>query len=429
VAKHYDFIRLEGSPHDVGAAFGRANAKAVRDDVKRFFKEAKDQEGFTARQLVKAGESYAALAGRYAPHWLEEADGLAKAAGVDTERYLTYQGAKYRGINRPECFTWYTPPAWNRGKVGLFHKNRDNKHRVQSAYVKAVTVPGKRVYRFMASGDTMDMGTMFGVNERGLAIAADTGETDPNSLWHGMMNTDTMRLMLERAGDVDQALVLLERLQAARVCAGGNLATNWLFADARGRSPRVNQFVNKLILKRGGRSCLMMRDADPRGKLVRAEMTKGKGRLTAVTMNCLARRKPVLHDTNCSSFTAAVPERQCGMFTCAWFGVAHAAATVYVPLYMGVSATPAGLVNGTLSWLSMAASDGRPLKARLRRVGLDLLALEEDMEQQREVLEAHARRVYRAKGRAAAVEILTQGCLRFARQAERVLRLLQYVNQ
>ncbi|MEA3365475.1 MAG: C45 family autoproteolytic acyltransferase/hydrolase, partial [Candidatus Hydrogenedentes bacterium] len=367
-------ISLEGSPRDVGAAFGNANAEDIRDDVKRFFKEAKEHEGFTARQLTRSGKSYAALIERYAPHWLEEAEGLARAAGVDAERYITCQGAKYRGINRPECFTWYTPPAWNRDKVGLFHKNRDNKRRTQCAYVKAVKVPGKRTYRFMAGGDTMAMGTMFGVNERGLAIAADTGEPDPHPLWHGMMNTDTMRLMLERCGDMDEVLAFLKRLQADRVCAGGKLATNWMFADARGRSLRVNQFVKRLVVKRGGRSCLVMRDADPRGEIVSDEMRKRKGNLTAMDMNRLARRKPVLHKTNCSSFTAAIPERQCGMFTCAWFAVAHAAETVYVPLYMGVSATPSMLVNGKLSNLSMAATIGKSLGVPAGKAGVDSVA-------------------------------------------------------
>jgi len=417
-------ISLEGSPRDVGAAFGNANADDIRDDVKRFFKEGKEHEGFTARQLTRSGKSYAALIERYAPHWLEEAEGLARAAGVDAERYITYQGAKYRGINRPECFTWYSPPGWNRDKVGLFHKNRDNKARPQCAYVKAVKVPGKRIYRFMAGGDTMDMGTMFGVNERGLAIAADTGEPDPHPLWHGMMNTDTMRLMLERCGDGDEALAFLKELQADRVCAGGRLATNWMFADARGRSVRVNQFVKRLVVKRGGRSCLVMREADPRGEIVRSRLLRLKGNLTAVTMSWLSRFTPVLDDTNCSSFTAAIPERQYGMFTYAWFAVAHAVQTVYVPLYMGVSATPALLVDGGLSRLSMAASRGKPLYVHPGHMLVDPNAFEQDMEADRLILEAHARKVYRSEGRAAAAEVLTQGCLRFAHRARRFLALL-----
>ena len=421
-------ISLEGSPREAGAAFGSANAGDIRDDVKRFFKEAKEHEGFTARRLTKFGKAYAALVERYAPHWLEEAEGLARAAGVDTERYITYQGAKYRGINRPECFTWYTPPSWNRDKVGLFHKNRDNKARPQCAYVKALNVPGTRIHRFMASGDTMDMGTMFGVNERGLAIAADTGEPDPHPLWRGMMNTDTMRLMLEQCRDVDEALAFLKQLQVDGVCAGGKLATNWMFADARGRSLRVNQFVKCLVVKRGGRSGLVMRDADPRGEIVRDEMRKRKGHLTARDMNRLARCNPVLQETNCSSFTAVIPERHCGMFTCAWFAVAHAAQTVYVPLYMGVSATPALLANGGLSRLSMAASGGKALDVHPAHLLVDPNAFEHDMEADRVILEAHAQKVYRSEGRAAAAEVLTQGCLRFAERARQLLALMSGIH-
>lgn len=418
-------IRLEGTPRDVGKAFGRANADDIRDDVQRFFQEVRDLEGINARQLVKAGRAYVTLVERYAPYWLEEAEALARAAGVDPDGYITYQGGKYRGINRPECFTWYAPPDWCAGNLGLFHKNRDNKRRTQCAYVKAVEVPGKSLYRFLASGDTMDMGTMFGVNERGLAIAADTGEPDPQPLWQGMMNTDTMRLMLEQCGDVEDALTLLMNLQSDGVCAGGKLATNWMFADARGASLRAGQFVQRMDVKRGEGSCLVMRDADPRGERVRDELMRGRGQLTALTMNRLARQKPVLNDTNCSSFTAIIPSSQNDMFTCAYVAVAHAAETLYVPLYLGVSATPAMLVDGSLSRRSAGASSGQPLTARASSAGIDLAAFEEERERERQELDARARSVYQSGGREAVAEVLTHGCAGFAQKALDVLTALE----
>lgn len=407
-------IRLDGPARDVGAAFGEANAAEIREDVDRFFTEARDKEGLAARALVAAGAGYIALVERYAPHWLDEADALARAAGVEPERYLTYQGGKYRGINRPECFTWYAPPDWCMNGVGLFHKNRDNKRRTQCAYVKGVHVPGKRIYRFLASGDTMDMGTMFGVNERGLAIAADTGAADPEPRWRGMMNTDTMRLMLEHCSDVDEALAFLEELQADGVCAGGPLATNWMFADARGESLRVYQFVRRLELQRGGDSCLVMRDADARGDLVRGELTRERGRLTPLTMNALARRAPVLDNSNCSSFTALIPARQNDVFTCAYVAVSRAVETLCVPLYVGAAATPSCLVDGSLSRLSARASRGASLEARAAAAGMDLAAFEAHLETERQALEAHARSTYHVLGRDAVVQELTKGCLTFA---------------
>jgi len=422
---HSSLISLEGPPRDIGTAFGRANAEDIREDVARFFTEARETEGFTEEQLLAAGKGYAALIERYAPHWLDEADALAQAASVDANRYITYQGGKYRGINRPQCFTWYAPPDWCGGSAGLFHKNRDNKRRPQCAYVKAVKVAGKRLYRFLASGDTMDMGTMFGVNERGLAIAADTGAADPHPRWQGMMNTDTMRLMLEQCSDVDEALAFLQQLQSDGVCAGGHLATNWMFADARGESLRVYQFVQRLDMKRSEGSCLVMRDADPRCELVRGELTRERGRLTPFTMNRLARQKPVLHETNCSSFSAVIPASQNDVFTCAYVAVSHAADTVYVPLYLGVTATPAVLVNGSLSRLSATASGGDGLETRARASGVDVGAFEARMEADRQELEVQARSVYHSHGRDAAAETLTQGCLGFARQAYDMLTAVE----
>ena len=420
-----EMICLDGSPRQVGRAFGRVNARSAAADVKRFYRSLRTEEKIPVQRVMKEGKCYLRLVRRYAPHWLNEARALAQAAGVDAERYIIYQGAKYRGINRGECFTYYSAPNVNAGKVTLFHKNRDNRARPQCAYVKGVRVAGRRIYRFMANADTMDMGTMMALNEKGLAVAADTGGPDPHPRWRGMMNPEVMRVILERAADVDEGLEILREFHRDKTYAGGKIATNWMLADHRGKGLRVHQTHERLVLKRSARDFMVMRDADARGRLVKRVLSRNRGKITWGLLNQLSRRRPVLQDTNVSAFTAVIPDRQIDLFGWANFAVSNAGTTLYVPLYMGVTATPRVLVDGTLFALSNKQPYGRDLFAKSEKRKVDMEQLEEDMDADRACMEQAARLALRREGRRAARLVLTDGCLRLAGRAERILRLLR----
>ncbi|MBN1344902.1 MAG: hypothetical protein JXQ73_19565 [Phycisphaerae bacterium] len=393
-------VCLEGSPRSVGKAFGQANAATIRAQVQGFRGQGKQRD-----DALRATEQYRSLVERLAPHWLEEAAGLAGAAGVGAEEYLAYQGAKYRGINRGDCFTYFSAPRHNFGGVTLFHKNRDNKDRPQAAYVKGIKVPGRSILRFAATGDTSDMGTMMGLNEKGLAAAADTGAPDPNPRFRGMMNPDTMRLILEQASDVDEAYRMLEQQNAERIYAGGKIATNWMFADARGRAMRVVQCHESLEKTSDEEGLLVMRPRDARGHLVLDRLGSAKGEITPQLMNSLSRTPPVLHKTNISAMTAVIPPWQTGLFGYAQFAVFAAGRTLYVPIYVGVTATPRVLLDGTLYGLSTVQAEG---------FGLASEAFEANLDAERARIEVRARAAFEKSGSEAARGILTEGSLDLA---------------
>ena len=400
-------VRLQGSPAEVGKAFGGANAADIRAEVDKFF-------GDRARRdaMIRATDHYRSLVKRLAPHWLEEAIALAAAAGVDADEYIAYQGAKYRGINRGDCFTYFSAPRHNFGGVTLFHKNRDNRNRPQSAYVKHVRVSGRTVFRFAATGDTSDMGTMMGVNEKGLAAAADTGAPDPNPRSRGMMNPDTMRLILEQASTVAEAHEMLERQNAEKIYAGGKIATNWMFADAAGRAAQITQFHESLRVRTDTDGLLVMRAKDRRGKLVMSTLAPEKRRITPQLMNRLSRTKPVLNKTNISAMTAVIPKTLVGVFGYAMFAVFRAGQTVYVPIYLGATATPRVLMDGTLYRRSTTQPDG---------FGEGASDFEADLESDRARIEAAARAALARSGTAAARRELTEGCRRMAARAAKYL--------
>ncbi len=405
--KDEGLISLEGSPAEVGRAFGSANASDVKGEVDEFFGDRSRRDA-----ILRATAHYRSLVKRLAPHWLEEAAALAGAAGVNADEYLAYQGAKYRGINRGDCFTYFSAPKHNFGDVTLFHKNRDNRNRPQAAYVKGVKVSGRPLYRFAATGDTSDMGTMMGVNEKGLAAAADTGESDPDPRFRGMMNPDTMRHILELASDVAQACELLEQHNAERIYAGGKIATNWMFADASGRALRVIQCHESLRKTPDEDGLLVMRDRDPRGKFVLKTLRSAAGRITPQLLNQLSRTPPILHETNISAMTAVIPRWQVDVFGYAQFCVFRAGQTVYVPVYLGSTATPRVLMDGTLYCKSTGQAEGFGLAAK---------DFEAELEAERSRTETLARAALEKKGVRTARQILTDGALAIATRASEYL--------
>ena len=401
-----DLVRLDGPPAEVGRAFGEMNAADIRGGVEAFFSEM-DRDS-----ALRATAAYRAIVQRLAPHWVEEAEALAGAAGVGAEEYLAFQGAKYRGINRGECFTWFSAAGRRRGGATLFHKNRDNRDRPQCAYVKGLTVPRGTVHRFAATADTSDMGTMMGLNEKGLAAAADTGARDPDPRFAGMMNPDLMRLILEQASDVDEAAAMLREFNAERIYAGGGIGTNWMFADVSGRALRVNHFHESLVETRDENGLLAML-AEARGELALNTLAEAEGETTAHTMNRLSRTPPILSDGNISAMTAVIPDSRTDVFGYAWFAPFHAGRTVYVPLYLGVAATPRALADGTLYRLSKQLPPG---------VGAAAEPFEEELDAERAGAEAAARAALRKSGPEACRQALTSACLRLARRAEDYLR-------
>ena len=420
-------VCLEGSPEQVGRIFGRTNAPDIRREVEQFYATVETEEGIKRDELLHAGETYRRLVEQYAPHWLKEAQAAAQAAGVDPDEFLTYQGAKYRAINRPECFTYFSAPPHTADNVTLFHKNRDNVQRPQSAYVKGIQVSSGAIYRFLAIGDTPDLGTMMGVNEKGLAVAADTGYDEPHPRLQGMMNTDLMRIIFERAADVDEAVAWLEEFHAHQTYAGGSkVGTNWMFADARGKAIRVYQYHQKeMVVTRDEEGLMVMRDEDKRGIFVLKTLRVHQGKITAALHNRLSRTEPVLSSNNASALTAVISPDHPELFTYAHVALYRAANTFYVPLYLGVTATPKVLVDGLLSRLSMSDCFAEGLFSEGKARDPEVSRFEESLEEERANIEVSARRALEIQGEEAARKILTEGCLRLAEQTRQQMELLQ----
>jgi hypothetical protein len=266
---------------------------------------------------------------------------------------------------------------------------------------------------------------MMGVNEKGLAAAADTGYEGPHPRQRGMMNPDLMRIILERADDVDEALSWLEEFHAKQVYAGGKkVGTNWMFADAKGRAIRVYQFHEKeMVVTRDEEGLMVMRDEDNRGILILKTLRAHRGRITADLHHHLSRTEPVLHAKNASALTAVIPPDHVELFTYTHVASYRTANTFYVPLYLGVTATPKVLVDGSLSRLSMSDCFAEGLFSEGEARSSDIRKFEESLEEERANFDASARRALDTEGEEAARKILTEGCLRLAEWVRQHLEL------
>ena len=396
-----DLVVLDGPPETVGRTFGALNAGEIRGQVAAFFQET-DRD-----RALRATGFYRETIGRYAPYLLDEAVGMAESAGVDAEDYIAWQGAKYRGVNRDDCFTWYAGPSHCAGGATLFHKNRDNKHRPQAAYVKGLRVADRTVYRLLGGGDNTDLAVTAGVNEKGLAGAADMGPKDPNPRFCGVMNGDLLRLVLDQSADVDEAREWLLRFHKEKTYAGGEKGTLWMFADSRGHALRVEQFHETMTETRREDGFLTMRDADERADVVLAGLREADGDSAPAGSRRLSRGKPVLQGNVCC-MTAMVPPADVETFGWAEFALFSAERTVYAPLYLGVTATPRVLADGTLYRRSIALAE--PLGEEAERFEAEL-----DLDRAR--LESVARRLAGVAGPDAARQALTQGCAQLANRA------------
>jgi hypothetical protein len=396
-----ELVSLHGTARAVGLAFGAANAGDIAAAVAEFFGGAWSRDA-----LLASTERYRSLVAEHAPHWLDEVAGIAEAAGVGAEDYLAYQGAKYRRINLPECFSYCAAPRHTTGGVTLFHKNRDNAKRPQCAYVKEVA----GFHRFAATADTMDLGCMMAVNAAGLCACADVGYPDPNPCFRGMMNPDIQRLILERCASVGEALALLEELDGKRVYAGATTGTNWLFTDAGGDMAQVRHYHGRIEVNRSDEGFLVMRP-DACGEQVLAAFRAESGHIRPALLNRLSRQTPILAESNISAMTASVPALRPDLFSRADFAVHHAGRAVYVPLYLGITDTPRPLLDGTLHRLI----DSRSIPAEA------LAEFEAGLHEQCGRLELATRDALAKRGEKAARRTLTLGCARFAADAVRFL--------
>ena len=384
-----EMISLTGNPEQIGATWGRINGAALTEQCAGFLRIAAER-GLSRDELLRRAGRGVRIIETVAPHWREEADACAAAAGIDPDEHLAYHVGKYRDLLSigEECTSYAAAGSATAGGGAVFHKSRDNVARPQVAYVKRPRVPG--VFAQLTLADTSDLGCMMMLNERGLAGSADTGAEDPHPSGRGLMNPWGLRQIAERASSCAEALAIVREWTERGWYAGGRRATNWLFADADGNLLRAVNFSDRVEVQEARDG--MLQSCERVG--LREFLAQRSGALDAAAFMAAARLPGVCFDSTISALTVAIDAAD-PAHGIAWVCVGRPGRLPFVPLGLGAERMPLALLDGSLS--RPPTEPGLPAE--------QVAALEADF---------RARAAATDPADRAAVEALTSECVRSA---------------
>ncbi len=167
---------------------------------------------------------------RLAPHWLAEADGMARGAGLPLDGLLMLNCLPPDFYSAPpvQCTSFV---AASRSEIRLF-KIRDERNHVQCFYIQPL--PGGHVLQ--CAKDIGNLGVAHGFSSCGLAGANNTGSPVADASDEPRLNDcHVLRFLLERARAVDEIPELFSQLLERKAAggAGAGRGAIYLFADPR----------------------------------------------------------------------------------------------------------------------------------------------------------------------------------------------------
>ena len=241
------FMVVEGTPEQMGAAHGAMLARQARKLAERavYVVGAADTLASGTWFLDRMEEIQRRTAPHIPPRFLAECDAMSKAAGIST------RDGRYANL-LPERF--HCTGVALRGKATrdgrVLHARvldymRDVQ--LQDAALVGVFLPQGR-HAWMTLGYAGFVGTVTAMNQQGLAIGEMGGGGQGH--WDGVPMSLLLRDVMERAGNVEEALEILRR--SPRTCQ-----YYYVISDLSGAMAAVEATPEKLRVLRPG-------DHDPR---------------------------------------------------------------------------------------------------------------------------------------------------------------------
>lgn len=331
---------LVGNPTQIGERWGALNAQAIREDLEEYYLAPATRIGLTPEELIRRAEKAVSVARELAPHWIEEADAIAAAAGVEPDLYLSFVFNVYRSIWQGEdCTSFAVSPRYTADNRLFFHKNRDNAPKRQSAFVITTDRPG--INKFIAVSDASVIACMMMVNDKGLAGSADVGglrEESPR--YRGWMNTALLRYIAEKASDCEQALEIIEQFVHAGNYAGGTHGTHWLFVDRHGAILEISNDSTRVEHRYHDQKVYFSAD---RGAAV-TRMQELPEPVDFAAFHNVSRDQATCFPQTISGMSVEISRDRPDFLTVAW--ITMPARSLAFPLFMGGVRTPQVLVNG-----------------------------------------------------------------------------------
>ena len=118
-------VSLTGEARAVGERWGRLNAQSVRTQALGALAKWRGS-GLSDKEMMKRTGKFRRFIARFAPHWMDEMAGCAKAAGVPLDSYAIYEGGSSRSIIlMHECTSFAAVGSATADGAPLFHRTRD----------------------------------------------------------------------------------------------------------------------------------------------------------------------------------------------------------------------------------------------------------------------------------------------------------------
>jgi len=225
-------ILLEGEPAEMGRCYGELAAPFIRDRIRRMW-EIVDASPWGTSELDERGERFRSFLDQIAPEWLDEAEAMAAAAGVNpTDLFVL--NALPRGFwesSTGGCTSVLVVGNRSATHDTLLHKNRDLHNEVQTFHVSRAP-SGAQLF---ASRDIGNLGFGHFHSDRALAGANNTGSYIPLDELRecGLACAHLLRLVAERASSCDEAVAVLEDAIARELAgaSGGSRGMIFLLAE------------------------------------------------------------------------------------------------------------------------------------------------------------------------------------------------------
>jgi hypothetical protein len=315
--------------------------------------------------------------GQIAPHWLQEARAVARAADVPEDLYLAFlDGAvrdRFLHEEPEECTSYAVSRDHARDGAILFHKTRDNRDVPQAVYILESSLP--EINKFIAVSNATGLnGFSMMVNEKGLAGAGDypaNRKKDSSTLslepapdkFRGIMAGTILRYIAERASNCAKALAIIEDFVGRGYYAGGKVGgSHWLFVDREGTVLEVCNNPGHVVSKVHTQKAYFSRlNKSPAAQRLR----EADGPVDFHLFHSVSRDPSICFGSSISGMTVEIAPHHPEWFTCAW--VALPVRAVAFPLLMGQSRTPACLVDGSAYQLGKNSGRQTPRWEALER--------------------------------------------------------------
>ncbi len=350
-------VRLAGASDEIGTIWGQLNKESIRRDLETGYLKRAAAAGISKETLLQRSATSVRIIEQIAPHWLEEARAVARAAGVPEDLYVAFLDGvvreRFLHEDPEECTSYAVSRAHARDGAILFHKTRDNRDVPQAVYILESSLAG--INKFIAVSNAPGIhGFSMMVNEKGLAGAGDypaNRKKDSSTLklepapdkFRGIMAGTILRYIAERAATCAEALAIIEDFVAKGYYAGGKVGgSHWLFVDREGTVLEVcNNPGHVVSMVHTQKAYFSRLNKSPAARRLRESDEPVDFQL----FRSVSRDPSICFGSSISGMTVEIDPDHPERLTCAW--IALPVRAVAFPLLMGQTRTPACLVDGT----------------------------------------------------------------------------------